>query len=480
MLTMKIKQIFYSIVALFCTTTALAQNSDDPVLMKINSQPVHRSEFEYSYNKNNTDGVIDKKTVEEYVDLFTNYKLKVAAALDARYDTMQSFKQEFLQYRDQQIRPSFVTDEDVEQEAKKVYDNYKNNIGDRGMFQAAHILLRLPQQAPQEEQNKVKERIDSIYNALQGGTDFAEMAEKFSQDPGTAQKGGLLPWIAPNQTLKEFEDMAYSLKAGEMSKPFLSPAGYHIINMKGFKGAEPYDSLRTNIIRFLEQRGVRERIISQKLDSIVAKSNGDLTIEDVLNKRSEEMQAQDSELKYLIREYYDGLLLYEISNNIVWNKAAKDDAGLESYFKNNKKKYKWTEPRFKGMAYHVKEQSDVEAVKKCVKNLKFDKWNDALRTTFNNDSVIRIRVEKGIFKKGDNALIDRDVFKKDTTVTPTKDYPIDATYGKKIKAPEDYNDIRGLVVSDYQEMLEKEWVADLRRKYPVEVYQDVLSTVNNH
>lgn len=477
---MDIRKVFYGIVGLLCTTTAMAQSNDDPVLMKINGQPVLRSEFEYSYNKNNSEGVIDKKSVEEYVDLFANYKLKVAAALDARYDTMQSFKQEFLQYRDQQIRPSFVTDDDVEQEAKKVYENYKNNIGDRGMFQAAHILLRLPQQAPQAEQDKAKARIDSIYNVLQGGADFAAMAKEFSQDPGSAQNGGLLPWVAPNQTLKEFEDVAYSLKAGEMSKPFLSPAGYHIIEMKGFKGPDPYDSLRTDIIRFLEQRGVRERIISQKLDSIVAKSEGNLTVEEVLDKRSKEMEAQDPELKYLIREYYDGLLLYEISNNTVWEKAAKDDAGLEAYFKKNKNKYKWTEPRFKGMAYHVKQQADVEAVKKCVKNLKFDKWNEALRTTFNNDSVIRIRVEKGIFKQGDNALIDRDVFKKDTTVTSLKDYPIDATYGKKIKAPEDYNDVRGLVVSDYQEMLEKEWIADLRRKYSVEVDQDVLRTVNKH
>lgn len=477
---MDIRKVFYGIVGLLCTATAMAQSNDDPVLMKINGQPVLRSEFEYSYNKNNSEGVIDKKSVEEYVDLFANYKLKVAAALDARYDTMQSFKQEFLQYRDQQIRPSFVTDDDVEQEAKKVYENYKNNIGDRGMFQAAHILLRLPQQAPQAEQDKAKARIDSIYNVLQGGADFAAMAKEFSQDPGSAQNGGLLPWVAPNQTLKEFEDVAYSLKAGEMSKPFLSPAGYHIIEMKGFKGPDPYDSLRTDIIRFLEQRGVRERIISQKLDSIVAKSEGNLTVEEVLDKRSKEMEAQDPELKYLICEYYDGLLLYEISNNTVWEKAAKDDAGLEAYFKKNKNNYKWTEPRFKGMAYHVKQQSDVEAVKKCVKNLKFDKWNEALRTTFNNDSVIRIRVEKGIFKQGDNALIDHDVFKKDITVTPMKDYPIDATYGKKIKAPEDYNDVRGLVVSDYQEMLEKEWIADLRRKYSVEVNQDVLRTVNKH
>ena len=104
-----------------------------------------------------------------------------------------------------------------------------------------------------------------------------------------------------------------------------------------------------------------------------------------------------------------------------------------------------------------------------------------MRKTFNNDSVIRIRVEKGIFKRGDNALVDSAVFKKDTLVAKLKDYPIDAVYGKILKkGPEDYTDVRGLVVSDYQDLLEREWVADLRRRYSFSVNQDVLKTVNNH
>ena len=173
-------------------------------------------------------------------------------------------------------------------------------------------------------------------------------------------------------------------------------------------------------------------------------------------------------------------MLYEISNRLVWDKAAKDEAGLARYFKANKKKYAWDKPRFKGIAYHVKTQADVKAVQQCVKKLKFDQWNEALRQTFNGDSVIRIRVEKGIFKPGDHALVDSAVFKKDTTVTKVKDYPIDAVYGKTLKAPEDYTDVRGQVVADYQDQLEREWVAELRRKYTFTVNEDVLKTVNNH
>jgi peptidyl-prolyl cis-trans isomerase SurA len=186
------------------------------------------------------------------------------------------------------------------------------------------------------------------------------------------------------------------------------------------------------------------------------------------------------DLKYLIQEYHDGLLLYEISNSTVWDKAAKDEAGLANYFKKNKKKYKWEQPRFKGIAYHVKDAADLKAVKAAVKGLPFDQWGEKLRTTFNNDSILRIRVEKGIFKQGDNALVDKENFKKDTTVKAVEKFPIDAVYGKKLKAPEEYQDVRGQVVVDYQEFLEKAWVDELRRQYAVKVDEAVLKTVNKH
>lgn len=473
-------KIGYMIAALLMVAgAATAQN--DPTVMTINGQPVSRSEFEYSYNKNNAEGVIDKKTVDEYVDLFINYKLKVAAALDAGLDTLQSFKTEFAQYRDQQVRPTFVDDADVEAEARRIYNNTKLAIGPRGLVRPAHIFLYVGQKATEAERQKVKERIDSIYSALKGGADFADMAKRLSQDPGSAANGGLLPWIGPSQTMKEFEDRAYALKDGEMSEPFLSPAGYHIILMKGHKQLEPYDSLRSNIMKFIEQRNVRERLAMARIDTIVVHSGGTLTREEVLEQRADSLMAVDPDMKNLIREYHDGLLLYEISNRTVWSKAAQDTAGLESFFKKNRKKYAWSQPRYKGMAYHVKDPADVKAVRDCVKKLPFGEWAEALRTTFNNDSVLRIRVEKGVFKEGDNALIDREVFKKNVKVAPTKDFPIDAVYGKILKkGPEEYTDVRGLVTADYQDSLEKEWVAELRKKYKVEVNNDVLKTVNNH
>lgn len=463
---------------LLCGNIVFAQ-VDDPVIMKINGQPVSRSEFEYSFNKNNSEGVIDKKSVDEYVDLFVNYKLKVEAAKEARLDTLKSFLNEFAGYRDQQIRPAMITDADIEAEAHKIYESTRSRIdGNGGMVKPAHILVMVKQKADEAQQKAAKERIDSIYNALLNGADFAELAKKCSDDKGTAANGGELQWIAKGMTLKEFEDAAWALEKGQMSKPVLSPAGWHIILLKDKGNFFDYDSQRADIVRYIEQRGLREKIIDNKLDSIGKAQN--TTAEKVLEAKRLELEANDSDLRNLIKEYYDGLLLYEISNRTVWEKAAADEAGLVAYFKKNKKNYKWDAPRFKGIAYHVKDQADVKAVKDAVKGLPFDQWADKLRKTFNNDSILRIRVEKGIFKQGDNALVDREVFGVDTIAKGLKDYPIDAVYGQKLKAPKEMTDVKAQVLADYQDALEKEWVEGLRRKYAVEIDEEVLKTVNKH
>ena len=471
--------IALSLFAAIISQQTLAQSSD-PTVMTINGVAVPRSEFEYSFNKNNGEGVIDKLSVDEYVTLFVNYKLKVAAALDAKLDTLSSFRQEYQMYRDQQVRPTMVTDADVLAEARQMYDRTKEMIGTKGLIRPAHILLRLSTKASAQQQEKIKQRMDSVYRALQGGADFAEMAKKVSEDAGSAARGGELPWIAPSQTLKEFEDVAYSLAPGQMSKPFLSPVGYHVILMKERKQLEPFDSLKATIIESIERRGIRNDIADMKLRRKVAESDGTLDADQIMQQQADSIAAVNPEMRYLFKEYHDGLLLYEISTREVWDKASSDEAALKAWFDTHKKNYAWKEPRYKGIAYHVKTKQDVKAVKNCVKKLPFDQWNEALRTTFNPDSIIRIRVEKGIFKPGDNATIDKMVFKQTVSAKVNPDYPIDAVFGKKVKRPDDYTDVRPQVVEDLQDYLEQEWVADLRRRYQVEVNKEVLKTVNKH
>ncbi len=460
----------------------LVWSQDDPVVMHINGSEIFRSEYEYNYNKNNTDDVLEKKSVEEYVDLFVNYKLKVLSALDSRLDTLSSFKKEFRQYRDQQIRPMLVPQGAKDSEYSAYYQRMQDGLQGKDLIQPAHIFLRLSQTASDEELSVVKARMDSVYRALEGGADFAELAKTVSQDPQSAARGGILPWIGPNQTLKEFEDVAYSLEVDEYSVPFLSTVGYHIIKMMGRKQLESYEQLKPQIQKYLESQGIEEHLATKVLDSLSQRSANQKTVEEILDEETERLCAEDMELKYLIQEYHDGLLLFEECSRKVWGPAAKDTLGLIRYFKENKKKYAWEEPRFRGLIYYCREKKDVKAVKKLIKSVKNEQeWAAAIREKFNKDSVM-VRMERRMFRQGENPNVDALALKvKKVEPKPMEGFPYMATIGKKLKkGPSEWTDVSTLVISDYQRECEEKFVAELRKRYKVEVHQDVLKTVNNH
>ena len=473
------KKIFAGIALAVVALTAAAQ--EDPIVMRIGGVPVTRSEFEYNYNKNNSEGVIDKKNVEEYAELFVNYKLKVLSALDNHLDTLTSYQKEFRTYRDQLIRPLLVPEGAKEKECKAYYDGMLARLEGKQLLQPAHILIRLSQDATEEQQAMAKAKIDSIHQALKDGADFAELAQTVSQDPGSAARGGMLPWIGPNQVVKEFEDVAYSLEVNEVSEPFLMPFGYDIVKLMGKKDLEPYEELHDMILKYLEGQGLENQLAQQVLDSIASQSNGEKTIEQILDEKTEEFCAKDSELKYLVQEYHDGLLLFEECNSRIWEPAAKDTLALTTYFKKNKKDYAWDEPRYRGMMYYCKDAADVKAVKKLVKKQPTDKWMETIRETFNKDSIM-VRVERRIFKKGDNSNVDRLALKvKSAELKPVKGYPHIGIFGKVLKkGPAEWTDVSNQVVSDYQRLKEDEFVAELRKRYTVEIDKEALKTVNNH
>ncbi len=479
------KKIFATILFLLPCLLATAQE-DDPIVMVIAGEPVSRSEFEYSYNKNNSEGVIDKKDLKEYVPLFVNYKLKVQAAKDAGIDTLMGFNKEFATYRDQQIRPAFITDEDVEKEAKNIYEETRQRVeGSGGIVKPAHILISVRQDAPNGLDVEAKIKADSLYNVLKAAdfdeTLFSELARQYSQDAGSVDNGGEMPWIGKGQTLPAFDEKVFNMNVGETSTPVKSNAGYHIIQLRDKAGFFPYDSLHASILTYIDRRGIRDRIVNEKLEELAKKQGEGVTPEQVLAQKREEMTAADPELAYLIKEYHDGLMLYEISNQKVWDYAEHDSIGLAAYFNAHKKNYKWDAPRFKGIAYRTRDLADVENVKNAIKNVPFERWNETLRATFNNDSILKIRAEKGVFKQGDNAIVDKYEFKdKDAEIKPMSGYDFYGTYGRIIKQPENYTDVKGLVVADYQEELEKQWVDELRKKYPVVINEEVLATVNKH
>ena len=471
------------LISLLCALVALqtvGAQTDNPVVMTVNGVDVTRSEFEYSFNKNNTDLVVDKKSLDEYVELFVNYKLKVAAALDAQLDTMETFKKEVADYRSQQAEEYLVDNDFIEKEARNTYQQTAERIGPDGQFKAAHILIRLTQQATPKEQAQAKVRIDSIYAALKGGADFAELAKTLSEDPGTAREGGMLPWLTRGQLLKEFEVAALALQPGEMSAPVLSPVGYHIIYMSERKPFEPYEFHRASIIQFLEQRGIRahaKRMMGQKL----AAQMGNVTPEEALAKAELELDAQYPEFGFLMKEFYEGSLLYEISTREVWNKAAEDTEGLEKYFKKNKKNYNYEEPVYRGLVVHCVSDDVLKKVQKLVKKQPQKEWVKVIREAFNSDSLIQVKMVRGPFKATQNVFADYYAFEQGERPDTVPGFPVTSVIGKmQKKGPDSYEDVRGPVTADYQNHLEQLWVKELRKRYAVTLYPEALETVNKH
>ena len=441
----------------------LAQPMADPVVMTVNGMPVSRSEFVYSYNKNNGIGQADRKSVEEYAELYSIYKLKVAAALEEQLDTSASFRQELAMYSDRQSGGAVVVDTDLLTEARHLYDRIKKAIGTQGLIRPTEIFLRLSTRASSKEQNRIAQRADSIWRALKAGADFATLARKVSEDERTAVQGGDMGWMQPHQSFVEFEEAAYALQTGELSRPILAPDGYHIILMKERKQLEPFDVLKDDLLHSLQQQHLKQTVDDQKIREVA-------------------VQTSDANRQYQIQEYHDGLLVYELTNREVWQRAKTDEVGLRAWFDAHEKTYVSTGPHYRGIAYFTKTKADLKAVKKYLKRLPFEQWAEALRSTFNNNGDERVKMEVGVFKPGDNATIDRQVFKRrDVVVKTDATFPFEAVYGKKLKKyPEGYNDVRDRVVADYQQMLEAEWVASLRSRYPVQINQEILKTVNQY
>ena len=470
------------LIAFSLTVMGLSSyGQDDPIVMKINGKNILRSEFEYNYNKNNSAGVADPKGIKDYVPLFVNYKLKVEAAKDARYDTLSSFKKEFLMYRNQQIRSLLIDPKVEESEARKYYDQLKQNIGPDGLIRVAHIFIQIPQKASQDQIDKAKNKIDSINKEIQSGGSFGELAMKFSDDKMSSIRGGELPWLARKQTIKEFEDVAFKLKPGEISQPFLSPLGYHIVRMLEQKQLEPYDTLRTNILKYLESKGLQDKLADQVLDSMVQASNQSLTVAQVLDRETDRLCAQDSDLKYLIQEYHDGLLLFELSSREIWQKAAKDEKGLSKYFRKNKKRYAWDKPHFNGVLYFYRDEALGKKIKKTLKKADERDWAKVMRKTFNKDSLSQVRASVKMFVEGDNPYVDYCVFDSKKKPNERKTYPYYDVYGRKlVKGPKKWTDVKNEVISDYQAVKEKEYIEELRKKYTVEIFEEVLKMVNKH
>ncbi|MBO4986436.1 MAG: peptidylprolyl isomerase [Paludibacteraceae bacterium] len=585
------KKVFLSIILLAGAMMGFAQ--EDKVLMTINGEPVMLSEFMYIYEKNNQETSLEKKSMEEYLDLFINFKLKVTEAIAQGVDTTEAFKKELAGYR-AQATPKYMQDNEAvdslvelsynrqanvrraahiaiqcpasadsvaEAEAlakinlarervttgveKKVKKGRKwvavrepeafadvaremtedpagkENGGELGWIQvfryvypfedavyntpvgevtevfrspygfhialveeerpyeevhAAHIMKMMPRGTEQTALDAKKD-IDSLYQVVLAGADFAEVATAHSDDKGSAMRGGDLGWFGRGMMVQPFENITFDMQPGEMSEPFPTRFGWHFVKLYDKRGIQPLDSMRQQLLMQVK-RDVRYQEAEK---SFIKKTRAEYNLptemsdEEVKAYADAHLEEKYADLRNLVREYHDGILLFDVSLREVWDKANKDTEGLAAYFKANKKNYTWDEPRYKGYMIYAKDEKVAKAAKQIIKTANADSVMSYINQRINVDSVQYVKVEKGLWVAGKNAAVDKYGFKNKTAeYTPSEEFPVVVPVGKIIKAPQEYTDVRSQVTTDYQDHLEKQWVATLREKYPVVVNEEVL------
>lgn len=344
------KKIFIPAAVIAVTLCSAMAKKNDVTLMTVNGKDVKVSEFQYLFQKNNQQQA-EPQTLDEYVDMFINYKLKVADAEAAGIDTTAQFIKEFNGYCDDLAKP-FLTDSTVVDRLRhEAYDRMKRNVNvshimlpvgqtpderlanrnrldsirtaildgadfgemavkyssdrsavrnrgnmgfitagnfpypfelaafttpvgeiseviddapygwhiikveeerpDRGQVRARHIL-KLTRGLSEADAAVKKAQIDSIYKVLRGGADFAAVAARESEDPGSARQGGMLPWFGPGQMVKEFEMTTFELTDSAISEPFATAYGYHIVQRLGHRDVASYDDALAQIDRSIQ------------------------------------------------------------------------------------------------------------------------------------------------------------------------------------------------------------------------------------
>lgn len=221
------KRFILPAIAALATVAGIAVygGAKDPVLMQVNGKDVPLSEFMYIYQKNNQQQE-NPQSIDEYLDLFVAYKLKVADAEAAGIDTTAAFRKEYQGFVKDLAEP-YMRDEEVEKQLiAEAYARMQRNLD------VSHIMLPFE---PDDQKNEAnKQLLDSIRTAIIGGADFGELAAKYSSDGGSAQNGGHLGYIAVNRLPFPFEDAAYKTPVGQISEVVEDlPYGYHIIRVNG-------------------------------------------------------------------------------------------------------------------------------------------------------------------------------------------------------------------------------------------------------
>lgn len=201
--------------------------------------------------------------------------------------------------------------------------------------------------------------------------------------------------------------------------------------------------------------------------------------ESALAFEDEQLESKYPEFASLMKEYKDGILLFELMDQRVWTLAVKDTIGLRAYHEANRDNYLWNE-RASATIYTITNNDEVAKVKQLLQRITDEA---ELRAAFDADSIRSVRIQPGKFEKGDNKFVDQTAWKTGLSEVQTSEADrfsvivrIDEVIPPQPKALEE---TRGIVTSDYQNFLEQEWLKELRKKYPVKVNTKVFNELKS-
>lgn len=249
-------RVFASIVFTLAVCAAAAQKPS--ALFTVGTTEVPADEFVHIYQKNHTNQpeAFTEAKVNEYLNLYINFKLKVTEARARGLDTTAKFRNEFKTYREDLRKPFTATPDALDKATRETYERLREEV------KAAHILFRLPDNPTADDTLAAWNKCRSVLARVQAGEDFNKLASELSEDPSAKYNRGDLGFFTAMQMVYPFEKAAYELPPGQISQPVRTRFGYHLIKVESRQPARGEVEVSHILLRKTgtDDKAVRDKI----------------------------------------------------------------------------------------------------------------------------------------------------------------------------------------------------------------------------
>lgn len=264
--------------------------TQDPVLFTVEENPVNLSEFKYIYSKTNGEKAdFSKASLQEYLDLYVRFKLKVQKAREMKLDTIPTLINELEGYR-KQLANSYLVDKQVtEMLVKEAYERMQKDV------LVSHIMVAVKPNTPAKDTLSAYNKIQQAYKMLESGKTFKSVTADFSEDKATSKNGGQLGYLTallPNG-FYEMENAAYSTSVRKYSKPFRTAVGYHIIKVSDIRPARGQMEAAHILIRIDPKKNMTDTKAKTRIMDIIKEYEEGASFEDLAAKYSEDKKTSE-------------------------------------------------------------------------------------------------------------------------------------------------------------------------------------------